>query len=248
MFPINNQKIQIFLNVQNNIQLFVQDIDSKVSFLNGAILNFNIVDFYHGLVLLSKPMVLLDSTQSLYMVSVAASDTIGWLTGSYKYSVTVNNLDGTVTTLFSDMNYQPYNTLEVCQGPLPAPAPALTLYPSDFPILNYMSYSSNLIGSAQIGYPIGSQTFALYMSGYTGALQINGSLQPNPVGTNIADWFNIITPSFTDVTGVSELTITGNYLWLQILIPTYEDTLYPNMPPWVPPVTSGSINMIVYKN
>lgn len=215
-----------------------------------APLSFNIVDPnpYNNVVLLTRQMVLVDPTRALYSVTITPSDMYDWAIGDYQYSVTVNNPDGSVGILYTDLDYSPYGTLALAPGPFPQPAPIKTMDPTGWNVLSFYSYSPVLIGSAQFGYPQGSQTFTFYTNAYTGVVNIFGSLQASPDPSNTADWFMITQPYYTLANGPQQVTVNGNYLWLFVQLPVFQSMLYPNMPSVTPPYVAGSITQVLYKN
>ncbi len=241
-------------------------LTSAISGGNTATINFNVVDpkyqsqvyascegnypnpYDNSVLLLSRQMVVKDITRSLYTVTFLPSDIIDWDIGDYQYSVTITNSDSTITILYTDLDYSPYGVLTLTYGPFPVPAPVQTFDPSTWNISNYFSYSSPLVGSAQFGYPQGSQTFVFYCTNYTGVVNIYGSLSSNPNPTQMEDWFIITQPYFTNVNGPQQVTVNGNYLWLMVQLPVFQIGFYPNMPNTVPPYVMGSITSVTYKN
>jgi hypothetical protein len=221
---------------------------SAISGGNTATLSFNIIDRWSETILLQRTMTVIDITRSFYNVAITPSDVIDWAIGEYQYSVTVTNSDSSVIILYTDLDYSPYGNIALVPGPFPQAAPVLSMDPSTWNLLNYYQYSPLLIGSSQFGYPQGSQTFTFYLSNYTGTINIYGSLNQNPDPTNPADFFIVAQPYYVNQNGPQQLTVNGNYIWMQVQIPVFQSSLYPSMPNTTPPYVMGSITQVLYKN
>jgi hypothetical protein len=161
--------------------------------------------------------------------------------------------------LWTDRNYGPYSSLEVSPGPVPGPAAPIVLDPSTFLLRNFALHSSNLPGSAQLGYQGGVQTFAVYPVGFTGTIEIDASLAAQP--SSDSDWFvastteyvaqdastsvNQTTGSVISVPNCDVINVTGNYIWLRVIITTTQTPLSIYMP-----ASDGTncISQILYKN
>ena len=238
-YPINKTDFSVVKGISQSIQFFVRDIDRQFVVLSGQTLTINIISRANTL-LLSRDLIVVDVTQSLFAFVMAPSDTLDWTIGPLSYSIMVTRPDGSQTLLWTDLNYGPHSYLTVQHGPVPAPAAPQTLVPSTFIINNSWAYSGPL--AVQAGYPGGVQTFAVYSTDFVGTLQIQGSLQQQP--TSPTDWFVILQQDFETVSGVTAISVYGGvYLWLQILLPVNEPEQYQI----TPPITSGSVDQILYK-
>lgn len=221
--------------------------------ISGAITRsvyFNIVnpDPKNNTLLFSRKMNIKDSTRSLYTVPINPTDVLDWECKDYQYSVTVTDEYGNQTILYTDLNYSPYGTITLEKGPFPVPAPVLQMDPTTWNSNNYNSYSPALIGSAQLGYPLGVQTVTFYCNNYTGGVAIYGSLQASPNPSLLVDWFVIDQPYFTNANGPQQVTINGNYLWVMISIPLQRDRVQNDIPDLQQIYVSGNITKILYKN
>lgn len=230
-YPLNQTVFKIVRGVQNEVLFFVRDLDSNpANTTTFQHVTVNIVDPESSTLLMTRALTVVDAPSALYMLTILASETATWETGSLRWSITITRSDGSTVMLWTDKNYGPYSTLEVCEGPDPTVSAALILDPSSFVINTNIAYSSNLPGAAKLGYQNGIQTFAVYPNNFTGSLEVDGSLVSQP--SNSGDWFPISTTNYSSASSLSTIDVVGNYLWLRILMTT----------------TSGSINQILYKN
>ena len=240
-YPVNRTDFTVVRGISQSIQFFVRDLDRQSVDLTGQTLTINIVDRRAGILLLARDLIVVDVTQALFAFAMVPSDTLDWHAGPLSYSITVTRPDGSQTLLWTDMNYGPHSYLTVVNGPVPSPAAPQTLVPATFTINNGWACTGPLPVLA--GYPGGLQTFAVYSTKFVGTLRIQASLQQQP--SMPEDWFDIGQQVFAAVTGVTGLTVYGGvYLWLQMLVPVNEPYQYQI----TPPVTSGSVDQILYKN
>jgi hypothetical protein len=232
-YPINKTNFFITRGVQNEVLFFVRDLDrNSVNTATFQQVTINIVDPASSLLLMSRNLSVVDATTALYMLTILASETASWETGSLRWSISVTRLDGTVVMLWTDMNYGPNSTLEVRDGPIPTATVAMILNPANFVVNNNVAASGSLPGSAQLGYQNGLQTFTIYPLAFTGSLEIDGSLHSLPA--NDSDWFAVSTWSFVSASSLSVINVVGSYLWLRVRLPQIG--------------TIGTINQILYKN
>lgn len=230
-YPINRTDFNIIQGVQNEPLFFVRDIDRKFVDLTGQTLTINIVDTDADQLLMSRNLVLVDATKSLYRMVILPAETVDWQIGALRWSISNTRSDGSTIMLYTDLNYGPYGYCRVMQGPMPGPQQAQILDPTTFLIDLGSSYSSALRGAVSYGYPNGMQTFAITMAGFTGKITIQASLISQPAQQT--DWFDVtvqMLPAITD--GIVAMNAAGNFLWLRLAVIT----------------VTGSLTQVLYKN
>lgn len=238
-YPVNRCDYSIIRGVQNEILFFVRDLDrNPASTTTFSQVTINIVDPKSSTLLMTRHLSVIDAASALYMLTILAAETANWETGPLRWSITVTRTDGSTVMLWTDMNYGPYSQLEVHDGPIPAPTPATVLNPANF-IINApgmwgrVANSGSLPGSAKLGYQNGLQTFAIYPVNFTGSIEIDGSLAAMPATDT--DWFAVSTTNYLNSSTLATINVTGNYLWLRVLVMTTVNT-------------TGTVNQILYKN
>ena len=243
-YPIDRTNFTLVRGVPNTIQVFVRDVDRHIDAISlaNAVLTLNVVDTKAETVLLRRDLYTVDATTALYGVTTQPSDTLDWPTGDLRYSIQVLRADGSSSLLWTDRNYSPYGVCTVIDGPLPGPAVPVTLNPTTFLISTGYSYSTALPGSASTGYPNGLQTFTFATTAYTGHVVVQASLLSQP-STTASDWFDVSAQDFSNVTGVTAVNVTGNFLWVRVVYPVTGSTLISNL---TPQIVSGTINSILY--
>lgn len=237
-YPVNRCDFSIIRGVQNEILFFVRDLDrNPATTITFSQVTINIVDPESSTLLMTRNLSVVDAPTALYMLTILAAETANWETGPLRWSITVTRMDGSVVMLWTDMNYGPYSQLNVHDGPTPGATVATVLNPSTF-IINapgmwgMVANSGALPGASQRGYQNGLQTFAVYPVNFTGSLEIDASLIAMPATDS--DWFAVSTTNFTNSSTLSTINVTGNYLWLRMLIMTASGT-------------TGTINQVLYK-
>lgn len=230
-YPTDRSTFTIVRGVQNEVLFFVRDLDrnyAKTTTFSQVVIT--IVDPPSGTVLMTRNLSVVDAPTALYMLTILATETAGWDTGPLRYTITVTRTDGSVVPLWTDMNYSANSCCEVVEGPDPEPAPPIVLNPAAWSIDGGVAISGQIPGSAQLGYQNGTQTFAIYPVGFTGSIQIDGTLAQQP---GSGDWFPVSTTNYVAANAISVINVTGNYIWLRVQLTT---------------VSAGSITQILYRN
>jgi hypothetical protein len=259
-YPVDRTDFRIIRGVQNEILFFVRNLDrnpSNTTYFQS--LTINITDPASATLLMSRHLTVVDAASALYQLTILPSETADWLTGTLQWSISVTRVDGVTTMLWTDRNYGPYSSLEVSPGPVPGPAAPIELDPSTFLIRQFVQYSPILPGAAQRGYQGGAQTFAVYPVGFTGTIEIDASLAAQP--STDSDWFVASTTNYVaqnSLTTINQtsgsaisvpncdwINVTGNYLWLRVLITT---TQTPTSIYMAGSAGANCITQIVYKN
>jgi hypothetical protein len=241
-YPFTRTDFNIMLNITNTVSVFVKDISRQpVALTAGQSLAINLVDFNSQTLLLTRALTTVDPIQGLYSFTITSSDSLTWQLGPLSYTVTVNNPDGTQGVLWTDLNYTPFGYCGVIPGPIPSAPQPIVMNVPDFVITDGWATSPQLPGSI---FPNGAQTFAYYMTAFSGCIYIQGTLELQP--RDLSDWFQIETIKIDQpYTGVYSLTTSGNYSFLRTQVPVSEFILDPSL---MLPIVTGVVNQIIYKN
>lgn len=241
-YPMQRTDFRLVQSVTNEILFSIRDIDRQpVTLADGEHLTLTITDLRATMVMLSRTLSaapMPPNPANLYLASIGPNDTLDWELKHYRWSLVLTRADTSQVMLWTDQNYGPYSYLELTEGPVPGMVPAQTLDPATFVINNNInappgqvtSTSSALVGAAALGVSGGAQTFTATLAGFTGTIEIDGTLVGQPASD--ADWFEISTVSYTAQTGTEVINTVANALWLRVVLTT----------------TSGSVSTILYKN
>lgn len=247
-FPTYRTDFKLFKNVMNEVDLFVKDQDRKAVNLLGKSLTLCVVDNRIGRLILKKQLAIIDEFRGLARLTTTPAETAQWDTGFLSFTIIFGREDSSEVLLYTDENYGAKSYLEVVDGPIPPPVASRELLYTDFlqvssgyPLLTY-HVSTAVAGPAQIGNITGVQGVAVYLTTYYGKFWIQASLENQPP-TLDAEWFNVPIGGatdyfqFTNVTGVQDFNIVGNFMWVRFR--TLDDiTLGPN----------GKVDRVLYRN
>ena len=233
-YPVLRTDFRLVRGVTNEVVFFIRDIDRKPVSLNmGDSLTINIVDPRTQVLLMTRALTVFDLDKGIYQFTTLPDEMDTWPTGPVRWSVGYTRASGGTIMMWTDMNYSPYSSLYVTESPSGGPAPTLTIPWSEFSLLTGASYFNGpLAGAAQDGYLNGVQTFVASMVDFTGTVEIDASMVAQPdLSAESPDWFSIDSTVYTGFTGNDTYDLTGNYLWLRVLVI----------------LTSGSVTQVTYK-
>ncbi len=220
-YPLNRTDFRLVRGVQNEINFYVRDVDRKpVALGMTETLTINITDAATNTLLMSRNMTTIDASQGIYLFTTYPSEMELWPTQPANWSVTYNRADGSSVLLWTDRIYSPYSTCTITRGPVPGPAPTVTVLYSQF-VLQSDSYyyGPALPGSALHGFQGGVQSFFFNFVDFTGIVRFDASLATNPVDDYLStDWFEVDLKTFTDQNGTLLVNEVGNYLWMRLVL------------------------------
>jgi hypothetical protein len=222
--PINRTDFRLVQGVINEIFFFVYD--SARSPVPNANLTINLT--CPNSLLVRAPLSVRDSARGLYLLILQPDDIAAVPLGSIGWSISYQRYDLSTVLLWTDRN-SPYSTAMVSATPTPmvptqtipwAEFSPLTAPPGfGYPIACPQYYSSPLLGAAQRPYAFGMQSFVVYMTGFTGTIEVDGTLcaQPDDSASS-ADWFPLFTANYTSVSVDDTITIQGCYVWVRMVV------------------------------
>lgn len=218
-YPVDRSSFRLIQGVQNTVQFLIKDLDRlpvNPAYFNTA--TMYISDPRSDTLLMQRNLVFAANGQ--YTLSILASETANWPLGSLRWGIVAVRNDGTSTMLWTDMNYSPYSNLTLTSGPIPGPAPTITVAWADLMQLsdnNY--YTSAFPGAAANGFNNGMQTFYISMTGFSGSIRIDGSLVSQPLDDpSSSDWFQVDLRTFSSNTGSVTLNEPGSFLWMRMVV------------------------------
>jgi hypothetical protein len=225
---VYNRNLKIYRSVDNRIDLQVRNSDQKSIDITGSVVVFNIVTREGKNLILSKDCVEHDTIEGRVYVNLTQTELLNLESGSYNYSVvketrTSINADEHVVTartpLYVDSQYGVIGTIEV-SGDVLGEVEQST-YVDTF-MLKDPRAADNAIGEYYISSIIDTarnlqtaqslHTFQFYCSGYTGRVEIQGSLDKDSDPKN---WTTVRTTDATEASLFYE-NVVGKYNWFRI--------------------------------
>lgn len=220
-YPVNRTNFRMVRGIQNEVNFYVRDCDRKpVALGMSESLTIVITDPATDVLLMSRNLTVIDSTQGIYLLTVLPNEMDLWPTAPVRWSLSYNRVDGTTVLMWTDRNYSPYSELYVTKGPVPGPSPTIVVLWSDFVLMGDDNiYSPALIGAGYYGFTNGVQSFYMQQTTFTGSIRIDASLVLAPVDNDVStDWFEVDLQTYTANTGYVLLNETGTYLWMRVVV------------------------------
>ena len=234
--PYNNRTIKLHKGVDNQIRFRVLNPDRKRVSVDHLSIRCRFINVENGERVLERYANLLTTKGELQLI-VYEGDLVNIAPGFYNLVVTgeeplvpgalANNAvsENYATPFFLDQYGDIVTTVEVVASADPTPQPTTTLLPDNW--TRYSSdrgaslefYSSAIPGERVKNHLNAVHTFAAYTTGFTGTLEVRGSLDLQPP-ENHNDYFpiDITTGSqvieFDDFTGVTSHSFEANFMWL----------------------------------
>lgn len=216
-YPVNRTVFRVVRGTRNDIEFHVRDIDRKPVLLTTETLSAHIVDSRNDKLLLSRELVQVDPTRSLYRLTILPADLLDWPSEPLRWSVSAMQEDGSEVMLYTDRDYTPYSHLEVMEGPRPGPAKPVVLDPETFVVTDLVARSGPVAGSAALGYPEGLHTVQALMEGFTGTLVVEATLAAQPLDV---DWFEVSRTDYEAADGPAVLNLEGHFMRLRVGVMT----------------------------
>ncbi len=253
--PFRDSDFKVYRGTFNPVEFIVRDNDRKPISLVGKSLTATIINFFTGAVFLQKDIFVIDAAKGRIKLLLTPPEIAEWENGFYKYSILINNEDGTNNLLFVDQDQNAAGFFEMIDGVLPGLIESVHIFTDDFmetniapPTLDPTVFlSSAFPGDALLCEDDGLHTAVVYLTDFAGRFFIQGSLEDTP-SPNEDDWFNIFltfttphfefgnTPTPDDTfTGLEAFTFTGSLRWVRFkYIPDDDNT--------------GTLDKILYRN
>lgn len=217
-YPVNRTDFKLTKGVTTEVLFFIKDVDRKSSTVDGTP-KVVISDTRQNRVLLERNLVQrVIGTQTLWVLSIAATDIVDWPLGFLRYSMVVDRGADEVM-LYSDRAYQGYSQCQVIEGPYPDPPEPITVTEADMTILSGELVSGAYPGAASVGNVSGLHGVVLNVTDFVGQFYVEGSLEAQP-STHESDWFTAHGQYFGQpTTGPIQFDdVIGNYVWIRFVL------------------------------
>lgn len=225
--PMDTTDFRLHKDVKNSIEFVIRNTDRKPVSMIGRTARITLYDHRTDQVLLISDLKVINESKGIVRF-IATPDQMDQLSlGTYSYTVTVKDLDGSIRSLYVDQNESVRGFVDVVNGPSPSPRPSIEVNFNQFtPITqgepqqtHYVT--SALPGSIKSGNTSGQHTLAVYLSEFTGKMWVQGSLEEGTPTIN--DWFDIeidgsSVQEFRSDTGIRAFMFEANLEWVRIKV------------------------------
>ena len=230
--PYNNRVIKLHKGVDNQIRFRVLNPDRKRVSVDHLSIRCRFINTENGERVLDR-FADLTSTKGDIRLTVYEGDLVNIAPGFYDLVVTGEEALVPGITVGENAQYPFYldqggdivATVEVVASADPTPQPTVTITPDDWTRFSVDRgttlefYSSAIPGERIKNHLNGLHTFAAYTTGFTGTLEVRGTLELQPP-ENYNDYFPIDITSGTQIitfdnfTGVTSHSFEANFMWL----------------------------------
>ena len=230
--PYNSHQIKLHKGVDNVVRFRVLNADRKRVSVDHLSIRCRFINPENGERVLDR-FANLTSNKGDVRLTIYEGDLVNIAPGYYNMVVTgeealvpgVTVGENIQTPFYLDQGGDIVATVEVVASADPTPQPTTTLLPDNW--TRYSSnqgvslefYSSAIPGERVKNHLNAVHTFAAYTTGFTGTLEVRGSLDLQPPA-NHNDYFPIDITSgsqiitFDDYTGVTSHSFEANFMWL----------------------------------
>lgn len=240
--PYNNYTIKLHKGVDNQIRFRVLNPDRRRVSIDHLSVRCRFINKENGERVLDKFANVLTTKGDLQVI-IHEGDLINIAPGHYDLVVTGEEAlvpgitigENVQTPFFLDQHGEIVSTVEVVASADPTPQPTITLTPDNWTRfssnrgVDLQFYSSAIPGPRVRNHLHALHTFAAYTTGFTGTLEVRGTLELQPP-ENFNDYFPIDITTATDIitfdnyTGVTSYSFEANFMWL-VFVYTPDTTL-----------------------
>ena len=221
--------LKIQKGIKNQIQIQFKNSDQKkIRIYNTQTFVFSMFDAINQRLIINKNLDVLDngstSTKGLALLTLNESDTLDLDRTSYQYGIKVlDPADNSYTPAYANTYYGMAGTIHLNNelNPVLKDSVSVTTFngvinPSTG---NYEYYSGNLYANPEYNGNDALHTIQLYLTGYSGTIYIQSTLDNNP-GPN-GDYSTIATLTYSGQSGIKYQNFSGVYSYVRIKhIPT----------------------------
>ncbi len=224
---LNRTDFNVFKHVTNDIDFLIKDIDRKPVSLVGKSVVFYAVDDSNDTIKLQKNLQIINPIKGHCRLVLHPGDSSSWDSGYLRYSVLLEQANGTQTMVYMDQGREIRGYFEVLPGPLPKARGPLTIASDSFvehaaksPTQPTKYVTQAFHGAAQRDNKSGVHALAVYTTKFSGKIKTQASLN-NSYPTEEHQWFDVVmnTPTgdivLKNYTGIEYATFVGNFMWVR---------------------------------
>ena len=220
--------LKIQKGIKNQIQVQFKNSDQKkIRISNTQTFVFSMFDAINQRSVINKNLDVLDngstSTKGLALLTLNESDTLDLDRTSYQYGIKVLDSDNTYTPAYANTYYGMAGTIHLNNdiNPVLEDSMAVTTFNGivNSSTGNYEYYSGNLYANPEYNGNDALHTMQLYLTGYTGTIYIQGTLDNNPGSTG--NYSTLETLTYSGQSGIKYQNFRGIYSYVRVKhIPT----------------------------
>ena len=246
--------LKIQKGIKNNVRIQFKNSDQKrIPIASTSTFVFNMFDSSSQELVLQKQLTILDdattSTRGQALLTINESDTIDLDSVPYHYSVIYQDpADGTYLPAYTNTYYGMAGTLYLTEEVYPKLKPSqeitafLKSYNSAPAVMAYEHKSGNIYAYPEYNANSALHTMALYMTGYKGTVQIQGTLYNSP--QSFGRYVTISTLTYNGFTGVDYVNFNGVFSYVRVVYVPAKDITNNNDNP----AFYGSFDKVLYRS
>lgn len=218
-----SKPVKLHKGVDNPVKFQIRNNNQKDVDITDSEFTLSIVDSQTNREILSRALTIENATRGLLSTTITEEDLQDFSMVRYHYGIKMLNSSGVQYPIYVDDNYSASGVIEVHNDAYPGPVPAVQPTIGDYNAGT--AYSSVVTVTAGNH---GINTAAYYLNGFSGTITIQGSLEDS---TDISDWIDITSSTYTTETSVAYTNFTGMFKVIRFKIE----------------LTAGSLSKILYK-
>lgn len=202
--PMGTESFKVYKGTTNPIVLVIRNNDRKPINLAGRNVIVTISDYETEKTYFSKRVNVIDKFNGQALLTLDPNTIAMWPVGFMRYTIMLEEPDGTSQILWVDYNMNAEGHFEVCDGPTLGPIPSQKCdkftpnywvdpaHPKvdDYNLRDTWWYTYAFKGNQWSNNFGGIHTAAFYCKNFSGWVMIQGSLE-NDIPTNNTQWFTI---------------------------------------------------------
>lgn len=228
VFPMHDAKIKIYKGTDNNIDFVILDDSRRKYNVSGSELVFTMFHQRTKQITLQRPVEVVSSINGRVRIRITHDDVSNLNAGYYNFSVKATDEAGFDKLLQVDLGHGSLGVIELIDSAIPGP---LTEHIADTWVFDGTYYISDTFAAdSDRNYSVGLHTMAAYVTGYTGNLYIQFSLD-EIAPTAETDWINVQVSMMTDYiafdahTGIEPFNFTNVCKWIRFKWDTTAGTI-----------------------
>ena len=220
-----SKPVKLHKGVDNPVKFKIRNNNQKDVDITDSEFTLSIVDSKTNEQVLNRALTIEDATKGLLSTTITEEDLYDFTMNRYHYGIKMLNSSGVQYPIYVDDNYSASGVIEVHNDAYPGAKTAVE--PSIGAYSDGTAYSSVVVVTPSNN---GINTAAYYLSGFSGTITVQGSLEESTSVSN-EDWIDVTSSTYTTETGVAYTNFTGMFKVVRFKIE----------------LTAGSVNKILYK-
>lgn len=222
--PLYDKNILLYSGVDNKTNFKIVTDNNIPKDLSNLTIHFNVTDIENGQTVISKTMTVSDALRGEAYVEVAQNELYSIGEGYYNFTVYTVDSSQNQNIVYTDRSGDIQGVVEIKNSGLPKTRETQTAdsFTSRTVGGTAYYYSGNLSGSSSQNLTASNHTVAVYTTGFTGNVQVEGNLN-NTASTDDNDWFPILMQGqstadmvYSNVSGATPYFFTSNVKWIRV--------------------------------